>query len=442
MTASGVPRKTAWVLSIDFKTVTNERQRALQLLRRIERESAYASLLLHNDSGFVRTLVLGVLRWRSRLDFVIDSFAKGEIEPEIRDILRIGAMQLLFMHVAPHAAVGETVALVPLRARGFVNAILRKISKSAPEPSDVATRTAHPQWLIDRWSKTYGAERAAKIANANQDLSFPDVLTDAPPADATQSELVPGMWKLTGSSAEVEGIVLDEGSAVIAGIAAALGDDVLDIAAAPGGKSLVMQAHGARVVSNDISLARLRPLIGRSSSIVVGDGRHPPFVRKFNVVLLDAPCSATGTIRKNPEIKWRLHEADLASFASLQRQLLKSALDVAAEAVVYATCSLELEENDDVVGDVLRNRSDFVRGDIADFVNENVARWVENGVLRLTPESGTDGFTAHVLRRVASENRSPRRHRGHRENLREYFNKVRKTRALTNHHRRHRLQKT
>ena len=162
----------------------------------------------------------GVLRWRSRLDFVIDSFAKGVIEPEIRDILRIGAMQLLFMHVAPHAAVGETVALVPLRARGFVNAILRKISKSAPEPSDIATRTAHPQWLIDRWSKTYGAERAAKIANANQDLSFPDVLTDSPPNDATQSELVPGMWKLTGSSAEVKGIVLDEGSAVIAGIAA------------------------------------------------------------------------------------------------------------------------------------------------------------------------------------------------------------------------------
>jgi 16S rRNA (cytosine967-C5)-methyltransferase len=388
----------------------------LQLLRRIERESAYASLLLHNDSGFVRTLVLGVLRWRSRLDFVIDSFAKGAIEPEIRDILRIGAMQLLFMHVAPHAAVGETVALVPLRARGFVNAILRKIaSKPVPEPSDAATRTAHPQWLIDRWSKTYGAERAAKIASADQDLSFPDVMTDVPPEDATRSELVPGMWKLTGSSAEVDGVVLDEGSAIIAGIAAALGDDVLDLAAAPGGKSLVMQTRGARVVSNDISLARLRPLIGRSSSmigrsssmlarsssIVVSDGRYPPFARQFRVVLLDAPCSATGTIRKNPEIKWRLREADLATFAPLQRELLQSALDLAAESVVYATCSLEPEENDEVVDDVLRNRTDFVRGDAAGVVNENVARWVENGVLRLTPEAGTDGFTAHVLRRSA-----------------------------------------
>ncbi|MEA2164493.1 MAG: rRNA (cytosine967-C5)-methyltransferase [Thermoanaerobaculia bacterium] len=385
-----------------INTVTNERQRALQLLRRIERESAYASLLLHNDSGFVRTLVLGVLRWRSRLDFVIDAFAKGSIEPEIRDILRIGALQLLFMHVAPHAAVSETVALVPLRARGFVNAILRKISKSAPEPSDVATRTAHPQWLIDRWSKTFGAERAAKIAGANQDLSFPDVLTDAPPADATQSSLVPGMWNLTGSSAEVEGIVLDEGSAVIAGIAAAIGSDVLDLAAAPGGKSQVMRARGAGVVSNDISIARLRPLIGTTSSIIVSDGRHPPFARQFEVVLLDAPCSATGTIRKNPEIKWRLQEADLASFAALQRELLASALDLAAKSVIYATCSLEREENDDVVDAVIRGRGDFVRGDIADVVNPNVARWVENGVLRLTPEAGTDGFTAHWLRRASS----------------------------------------
>ena len=150
----------------------NERRRALELLRRIERDSAYASLLLINESGFVRTLVLGVLRWRSRLDFVIDAFAKGTIEPKIRDILRLGALQLLFMRVAPHAAVGETVALVPLRARGFVNAILRKISKNAPEPADVATRTAHPPWLIDRWMRFYGADRAAKIAEANQELSY------------------------------------------------------------------------------------------------------------------------------------------------------------------------------------------------------------------------------------------------------------------------------
>ena len=375
----------------------NERRRALELLRRIERESAYASLLLTNDSGFVRTLVLGVLRWRSRLDFAVDAFATNKIEPEIRDILRLGALQLLFMRVAPHAAVGETVALAPLRARGFVNAILRKISKAAPDAADLATRTAHPQWLVDRWTRFYGPDRAAKIAAANQELSYPDVMTDSPPPDAMPSDLVPGMWKLTGSSADVEGFALDEGSAVIADIAAVAGNDILDLAAAPGGKSLVMRARGARVVSNDISISRLRPLMNKSDAIVVSDGRQPPFARKFQVVLLDAPCSATGTIRKNPEIKWRLREDDLASFAALQRQLLVSALDLASETVVYSTCSLEPEENDAVADDLLRTRSDFVRGDVTNFVNPNVAQWVENGVLRLTPEAGTDGFTAQVL---------------------------------------------
>jgi 16S rRNA (cytosine967-C5)-methyltransferase len=375
----------------------NERRRALELLRRIERESAFASLLLTNDTGFVRTLVLGVLRWRSRLDFVIDSYAKVVIDSEVRDVLRLGAMQLMFMNVAPHAAVGETVQLTTHRGRGVVNAILRAISKNVPQPGDFATRTAHPRWLVDRWTRMYGAARAEKIAEANQELSFPDVMTDWQPPGATASELVPRMWKLTGSSANLDGIVLDEGSAVIADIAAAAGDDVLDLAAAPGGKSLVMRARGARVVSNDISIARLRPLIGRSDALVVSDGRRPPFARPFPVVLLDAPCSATGTIRKNPELKWRLAEADLASFAALQRELLTSALDLASETVIYSTCSLEPEENDDVVDDVLRARSDFVRGDVSKLVNAEVARWVEDGVLRLTPEAGTDGFTAHVL---------------------------------------------
>jgi 16S rRNA (cytosine967-C5)-methyltransferase len=368
-----------------------DRRRALDLLRRIERESAYATLILQNDSGFVRTLVLGVLRWRSRLDFVIDALAKGKIEPPVRDILRLGAYQLLFMDVAQYAAVAETVGLAPQRARGFVNAILRRIGRGeAPEPQDLATRTAHPPWLIERWIRTFGAERTARIAEANQELSYPDMLTDAPPPGATPSLLVPGMWKLTGSSAEVEGYALDEGSGVIADIAAASGRDVLDLAAAPGGKTIVMRARGADVVSNDVSIARLRRLNGK---VVVSDGRRPPFARKFQTVLLDAPCSATGTIRKNPELKWRLRESDLANFAALQRELLASALELAEETVVYSTCSLEPEENDFVVDSF----DGWHRASLP--VNDEVAKWVERDVLRLTPESGADGFTAAILKR-------------------------------------------
>jgi 16S rRNA (cytosine967-C5)-methyltransferase len=358
-----------------------ERERAVQLLRRIERESLYASLVLIGEPGFVRTLVLGILRWRSRIDFAIRTYAKSAIEAEILDVLRVGAYQLMYMDVAKYAAVAETVSLAPKRARGFVNAILRRISERVPMPTDLATRAAHPQWMIDRWTRTYGAERAAAIAAANQELSYPDVLalTDQAPPDATPSTLVDRIYKLRGSTADLDRDhfwPMDEGSAIIARLASDNGSDILDMAAAPGGKSLYMTMRGARVVSNDVSLTRLLPL--RSTRRVVSDGRFPPLRRKFQTVLLDAPCSATGTIRKNPEIKWRLEEEDIAPFAEVQRELLASALELASETVVYSTCSLEPEENDAVVAAVG-----------AEVVGE---------VLRLTPDLGTDGFTAFVLR--------------------------------------------
>lgn len=363
-----------------------DRQRALNLLRRIERESSFAAPLLAHETGFVRTLVLGVLRWRSRLDFAIDFLAKRTIEPEIRDVLRLGAYQLSHMDIAQYAIVAETVELAPARARGFVNAILRRIAEGkVPKPKDVATLTAHPEWLIARWTRMYGAERTARIAEANQELSYPDVFTDAPPPDAEPSALVPGIWKLKRSSADVDGYALDEGSALVATIAANTSDDVLDLAAAPGGKTIVMRARGAHVIANDISISRLR------MKGVVSDGCRPPFARRFRTVLLDAPCSATGTIRKNPELKWRLREDDLASFAKLQRELLESAMNLASDYVVYSTCSLEPEENDEIV-------QGFERVDIAQFAPTGAGPWIEDGVLRLTPDSGADGFTAFALR--------------------------------------------
>jgi 16S rRNA (cytosine967-C5)-methyltransferase len=340
--------------------------------------------VLAGETGFVRTQVLGVLRWRSRLDFVIEALAKRSIEPEILDVLRVGAYQLLYMDVAQYAAVGETVELAPKRARGFVNAILRRITRGdVPEPRDLATRTAHPEWLIARWTRFYGAERAAKIAEANQEMSYPDVLalTDEAPPDATPSTLVEHVYKLRGSSADLDRAKfwpMDEGSAVVASIAASLGSEVLDLAAAPGSKTLYMRRAGVRVVSNDVSITRLLPLAKYGAGIVVSDARRPPFSRAFEVVLLDAPCSATGIIRKNPEIKWRLRESDLAGFAELQREMIAEALSLAKKYVVYSTCSLEPEENDDVVA--------------------ATGAPIEK-ILRLTPESGADGFTVHVLTR-------------------------------------------
>lgn len=388
----------------------NERERSLDLLQRIERESLYASILLIGETGFVRTLVLGVLRWRSRLDDAIEKLAGrrlNRIDRNVVDILRIGMYQTGFMNVPPHAAVSETVTLASRhakRAKGFVNALMRKAADGLPEPSDAAARVAHPRWMLERWTRIYGAERALAIAAANQELSYPDalVLEGPPPDNAVSSQLVPDVVKLPGSSAELDRArfhPMDEGSAVIAAIAANAGQEILDMAAAPGGKSIYLGHRGKRVVSNDVSITRLGLIRGRALPVVVSDGRMPPFRRQFQTVLLDAPCSATGTIRKNPEIKWRLREEDIPAFATLQRELLRSALALAAETCVYSTCSLEPEENDAVIDAVLSEHPTFVRDDAARYAPAGAQRWVERGVLRLTPESGADGFTAFVLRR-------------------------------------------
>ena len=386
----------------------NDRDRAFHLLRRIEREGAYATLLLHNETGFVRTLVLGVLRWRLRLDDAIEQLSGrriAKLDENVVIILRTGVFQLMFTDVAPYAAVSESVDLAhryAKRAGGLVNAVLRRATEADLKSlaKTDATRTSHPEWLLSRWERRFGHDRALRIAEANQELSYPDVFGGAPPPSAAPSTLVPGMFRLTGSSAAAEGYALDEGSGVIADLAAATGKDILDLAAAPGGKTIVMTARGAHVVSNDISIARLRSLSGRSKRLVIGDGRQPPFRRKFETVLIDAPCSATGTIRKNPELKWRLREPDIAPFTALQRALLASALTLATKTVVYSTCSLEPEENDEVVQNVLASQKEFERVDAGLFTHDAVRQWIEDGVLRLTPESGADGFTAFVLQRI------------------------------------------
>ena len=131
----------------------------------------------------------------------------------------------------------------------------------------------------------------------------------------------------------------------------------------------------------------------------VSDGRTPPFSRRFEVVLLDAPCSATGTLRKSPEIKWRLSPDDLSKFARLQRELLASCLDLTPSILLYSTCSLEAEENDHVIREVLDGYPMFRREDLTPAHAPGAADWIHQGVLRLTPESGADGFTAFMLTR-------------------------------------------
>jgi 16S rRNA (cytosine967-C5)-methyltransferase len=422
----------------------NEREQALAILESYERKGIVAGDSTVGDAGdlrdanFVRTIVHGVLRWRPRLDYVIERLAKrpvASIDEPVRQILRIGLYQVGWMNVPPHAAVSETVDLAARRApraKSFVNAVLRRATErdvaaivpAGSSTAAAAVRSGHPGWLLERWERAYGVERGRSIATANQELSYPDLLVNTArrsPAEvveivarrggeATVSPLVGGVVRLKGPASRLreeiergEVYPMDEGSIAVVRCLPSDARSVLDIAAAPGGKSLALVLEGRSVVSHDVSIERLLPLrrasqrlAGRDARIVAGDGRRPPFRASFDAVLLDAPCSATGTIRKNQGVKWRLTEPAIRRYAELQRELLRSALAISARYCVYSTCSLEPEENDAVVGAVA-GPAGFERGDLATVVDPSLRPWVEGGVLRLTPESGAEGFTVTLL---------------------------------------------
>lgn len=418
------------------------RQRAYEILQAIEEGKRWMlSGTGDRDDAFLRTLIHGVIRWRLTLDHLITHLSGRDIanvDQPVLTILRLGIYQLHWMRVPDHAAVNESVELAKRQAprgRSFVNAILRKATRTEldtliPGGSDVASlaiRTSHPEWLLQRWISTFGRERAAAIAAADQQPSYPDLLVDtreisldsirerlAALAIASElSALVPDMLRVQGPTSSLSDLIerghvwpMDEGSAVVALIAGE-NSEVLDLAAAPGGKTLALIRRGNRVVSNDLSFERLQPLsrlrLSRGDALirpVVSNGEQPVFRRRFPVVLLDAPCSASGIIRKHPEIKWRLSQQAIDRAADLQRNLLNNALDLAEERIVYATCSLEREENDRVVQTVLASRKDFELGDVTTTLPPHLHRFVSRGVLRLAPDSGTDGFTAFLISRT------------------------------------------
>ncbi|MBW3670669.1 MAG: hypothetical protein KY432_03250 [Acidobacteria bacterium] len=422
--------------------MTEPRQRAYEILQAIEDGKRWSLPSTGDrDEAFLRTLLHGVIRWRLTLDHLISHLSGREIakiDQPVLTILRLGIYQLHWTRVPDHAAVNESVDLAKRQAprgRNFVNAILRKATRAdlsglipaGPDVSSLSIRTSHPEWLLERWISTFGSERAAAIAAADQQPSYPDLLVDtrhisidsvrdrlaALEISSEVSTLVPDMLRVQGSTSSLSDLIelghvwpMDEGSAVVALIAGE-NSEVLDFAAAPGGKSLALIRRGSRVVSNDLSLERLQPLarLRRSGGDprirpVASDGEQPPFRQRFPVVLLDAPCSASGIIRKHPEIKWRLSQQIIDRSADLQRRLLNNALDLAANRVVYATCSLEREENDRVIQSVLTTRDDFELGDVTSSLPPHLHSFVSRGVLRLTPDSGTDGFTAFLLNRT------------------------------------------
>jgi 16S rRNA (cytosine967-C5)-methyltransferase len=350
---------------------------------------AAAGELDPRDRAWTRELVYGTLRLRGRLDHLLGGLARGGLErlqPEVLDVLRLGAYQLLEMGGVPaYAAVSQSVELVRAvgasRAAGVVNGILQNLRRGAgaatyPEdPVDhLVAWGSHPRWLVERWVARWGATEARALVEANN--RRPELYVTPlgiPAGEAVErlagagiaGELVawaPDSVRILPPAtardalAAIPSVVQDPAAALVVRYAAVPeGATVVDLCAAPGGKALALAERAARVVAADLSRGRLGRLrenvarVGREDRIgvVVADGRRPPFA-DADAVLLDAPCTGTGTFRRHPDGRWRVGTADLAALGALQDALLAAASRVVRPGglLIYSTCSLEPEENE------------------------------------------------------------------------------------------------
>jgi 16S rRNA (cytosine967-C5)-methyltransferase len=316
---------------------------AFKVLRLVE-GGGYASELLltraakldSRDAALATELVFGVLRRRLQLDYLIAHYSgrsADKLDSEVRLALELGIYQIRYLTRIPkHAAVQASVELVKharLRsASGLVNAVLRKVDRSPVPWPDRATALSCPEWLLESWERQFGPETAEAIAKA--------FLKPAPASVNPET-----------------GRVQDEGGRGIVGLLQIEpGVRLLDVCAAPGNKTAQALALGADCIACDRHLSRLRVMTGLGAKLVAADATRPlPFAAKFPRILVDAPCSGTGTLARNPEIKWRLKPDKLVELQALQRAILEHALQLLAPGgrLVYATCSLEREENEDVV---------------------------------------------------------------------------------------------
>ena len=443
------------------RTVAPARRAAFEILRRVEDEGAFAAPLLANlpeslspeDRALCYELTLGVLRRQFWLDRALEHFSErkaGKLDAPVRRALRLGLFQLRFLTRVPaHAAVNESVnaahAAGSRSAASFINAVLRRATREPDfdpaagvedELERIAVETSHPPWLIRRWAEAFGCEEAAGFARANNDsapASFrvntlkadPDKVLEelrAAGLDIKPSRVVPGGWRVEGGSGAsaalrrltAEGLVYmqDEASQLVAHVVGARpGERVLDACAAPGSKTthVAALAEGrAAIVAGDLHEHRLRVvgeacerLGARGVSLVAlnAEGRLPFADGAFERVLVDAPCTGTGTLRHNPEIRWRLTRKGFGELAEVQSRILREGARVVRRGgrLVYSTCSVDREENEDVVAAFLDANPDFRR---TEATPAPAALLLPDGSARTWPHrDDVDGFYVAALER-------------------------------------------
>lgn len=407
----------------DGRTVSPARRASFEVLRRVEEEGAFAAPLLANlpealspeDRGLAYELTLGVLRRQFWLDRTVEHFSgrkTGRLDTVVRLALRLGLFQLRFLARVPaHAAVNESVQLAHANgfrsAASFINAVLRRATRepdfdpaaAVEDPLErIAVETSHPPKLIRRWAAAFGVEETANFARANNDSapasfrvnhlkSDPDSLIEKLRAEGlsiTPSHVAPGAWRVEGgggASAAVrrlatEGLVYmqDEASQLVAHVVGARpGERVLDACAAPGSKTTHvagLTGDRALIVAGDLHAHRLRIVaetcerldVKGVSLVALNAEATLPFADEtFDRALVDAPCTGTGTLRHNPEIRWRLSLDSFRELSAVQGRILSEAARVVRRGgrLVYSTCSVEREENEGVVAAFLQTHTDF-----------------------------------------------------------------------------------
>ena len=369
------------------------RSLAFHALLAVERGGFASDFLASNslgldsrDAGLASQVVFGVLRYRAQLDHLIRLWSgrEAKLDPEVQAALRMGIFQIRHLDRVPaSAAVNESVELVK-RARkrsaaGFVNAVLRKASRDPVRWPSREIELSCPEWLLARWERQFGDRVMRNIAAAA--LAEPETYVRVPAGMAAPSDLepteVPGCYRVAGG--ETHGLrIQDIGSQTIVPLLdLRAGQSFLDLCAAPGNKTAQALEWKVRAIACDFHLRRAALLKPLGIPVAVVDGTRPlPFRGRFDRILVDAPCSGTGTLDRNPEIKWRLRPADLEDLQARQKALLANALAVLAPGgvLVYSTCSLEREEN------------------------EAVAGAAEHTLLRIPGEHPGDGFFAAVIK--------------------------------------------
>ncbi len=369
---------------------TDPRRLALDALVRIDTEGAYANLLVpallersgldERDRGFATHLVYGVTRMRRACDWLVDRFVLRPLDAPTRAALRLGAYQLAVLGTPPHAAVSATVAAVPRRTSGLVNAVLRRVAEADRDYPDAATRLSYPDWVVARLVHDLGADDAMAALEAMNE-----------PAEVTE---------------RADGYVQDRASQLVAeAVGAGPGLRVVDLCAAPGGKATAMASAGATVVGLDRRPARAGLVAANATRlglgrlpVVVGDGRRPP-IRAGSVdrVLVDAPCSGLGALRRRPDARWRIDEAAVDRLAEVQRALVDAAADLVAPGgeVTFSVCTLTRAESSGVEAHVAEAHPALVP---LDRPGPPWQPW-GSGALLLPQAAGTDGMALYRWRR-------------------------------------------